>query len=303
MFLISLIKRQLKAIDSLIDETTRRLSDYDGLPDRTLVFRVRGIDKLDYYEQEYLDGKKKLYPLGKNSKTVGDYKRQRYLREKLDVLQKDKKAAEQFLTSFQDFSPEAIQRKLPLAYKGLTANSYEEHPEDDHDRPGLKSSPSAYSSLPENIYTDERFLKISAWASQKYKRNPIPLPDDPNVARDGTPMRSKGECMWYDNILFEGLPARIDPELSMQGKSRQWHKLYPDFQFMCFDGSFILVEHFGKWDDEDYAERNKRKIQEYLDCGFVIGDNLVVTSDNIDHRTNELVIIEALEKIKKRMFE
>ena len=44
------------------------------------------------------------------------------------------------------------------------------------------------------------------------------------------------------------------------------------------------------------------KLQEYLDCGIVLGDNLIVTSDNADHRTNEIMIREALDKIKKRMF-
>ncbi len=108
--------------------------------------------------------------------------------------------------------------------------------------------------------------------------------------------------MWYDDILFEKIPVRIEPVLRLCGKSGQWHSLCPDFQFRCHDGSFLLVEHFGMWDTEKYAERNKIKIQNYLDCGFVLGDNLIVTSDNADHNTNELMIIEALEKIRKRVF-
>ena len=109
-------------------------------------------------------------------------------------------------------------------------------------------------------------------------------------------------CVQLDDILFEELPARIEPELEIQGKSGQWHKLHPDFMFLCFDGTILLVEHFGRWDDERYAERNKRKIQEYLDCGFVLGDNLIVTSDNAEHCTNEKMIVMAIDMIKKRMF-
>ena len=295
MFLIALMKRTLLMLNDLIDETELRLGKYDNLPDRTLVIRNRSTSHPNYYEQDWHNGKKDLYPLGKeDNKTVIAYKHQRYLRKKLKILKVNKRAAELFLSSFKDFTPEAIQEMLPLSYKGLPVNSYEND--------GHITLPSLYNHLPENIYNDSRFQKLLAWKSEDYKRNPAPLPDDPNIARDGTPMRSKGECLWYDDILFDGLPVRVDPELLIQGKSKQWHKLYPDFQFKCFDGSTILVEHFGSWDNDEYAERNKLKIQEYLDCGFVLGDNLVGTSDNAEHRTNELMILEALEKIKRRMF-
>ena len=238
MIVIDLAKRQLAVLNDLIDETTHRLNTYKTMPDKVLTCRSRSGNNQNsyYYEEQYSNGKVTLDPLGKSeNKNVIAYKRRRYLKKLLKTLEANKAALEQFISSFKDYSPEAIQKNLP------------------------------------------------------------------NIARDGTPFRSKGECMWYDNILFEGLPVRIEPELELMGESGQWHKLFPDFMFKCFDGSVILVEHFGKWDDEKYAERNKRKIQEYLDCGFVLGDNLIVTSDNAEHCTNELMMVEALEKIKKRI--
>ena len=295
MFIVEIMKRQLLMLDDLIDETEKRLKTYDDLPDMTLVSRVRSAGCIDYYEQDWNNGNKKLYPLGKaDNKKVIAYKRQRYFREKLKLLKLDRKAIEQFLAKYKDYSPETIQKKLPVSYQELPVGRYEDT--------GANAFHKSYRHLPYNIYKDERFKKLLSWASEKYNKNPMPLPHNPNIARDGTPMRSKGECMWYDNILFEGLPVRYDPELIIQGRSGQWHKLYPDFQFKCFDGSIILVEHFGDWADERYAERNKRKIQEYLDCGFILGDNLIGTSDDIDHHTNELMMIEALDKIKERMF-
>lgn len=294
MFLIDLIKRQLNVLTQLIDETEQKLGSYDQLPDRTLTFRTRGTGKTDYYEQAYDSGKRKLYPIGKeNNDKVVAYKRQRFLREKLKILRIDKTAIENLLSSFRDYSEETVQKLLPSAYRDLSS--------DDLKLSDAEARPFFYKNVPATLYKDERFQDLVKWASAKYKRNPMPLPDDPNIARDGIPMRSKGECMWYDDIMFEGLPVRVEPELIIQGKSGQWHKLYPDFEFKCFSGDTILVEHFGKWDDEEYAERNKRKIQAYLDCGFVLGDNLIVTSDNVNHRTNELAIIEALEIIKRRV--
>ena len=294
MFLIELVKRQLRMTDDRIEETGLQLKEYDDLPG-TLVMRSRKNTDTDYYVQVWHDGMKTLHPLGKaDSKYVIAYKKKRFLQAKLKVLQADKRISEKFLKKYKGYSPEAIVVNLPRAYKGLSLNSYESV--------GTRKLPFPYGHVPDKIYNDPKFKELLEWQAMDYKRNPAKLPDNPNIARDGLPMRSKGECMWYDDILFEGLPCWVDPEIEMKGKSGQWHKLYPDFVFKCFDGTYIYVEHFGKLDDDDYAARKMRKIQEYLDCGIVLGDNLIVTSDNADHCTNELMILEALDKIKKRMF-
>jgi len=293
MSLIDLLKRKQRELAHWIDETMKRLKQYDDLPHRTLVTRTSRRGDVYYYEQSFQNNKKVLHPLGDaGDETVIAYKQQRYLRKMLKVLTKDKESVDRFLTAYQDPSPDAVQEMLPVTYRDPTRGI----------PVGSEQRTAEYARLPDSITKDERFKELVKWAKEDYKRNPYPLPQDPNIARDGTPMRSKGECLWYDNILFEELPCHVDPEIVLKGRSGQWHKLYPDFVFRCFDGSFIYVEHFGNWGDDDYAETNKHKIQEYLDCGFTLGDNLIGTSDNAEYRTNELMIVEALEKIKGRMF-
>ena len=165
MYLITIADRQLMMTDDLIDETTKRLNKYSHLPHRTLVLRVRGAGLENYYAQEWKDGIKSVYPLGKsNNKTVIAYKRQRYLRDKLKILITNKKGLKQFLKLYKDYSPEAIQEKLPTSYKGLTVNSYEDD--------GLQCFSSQYKHLPESITKDERFQELVAWAHEPYKRNP-----------------------------------------------------------------------------------------------------------------------------------
>ena len=295
MVLIDIVKRQLTMTNALIEDTKQKLKQYEHLEQKKLVVRNRNNGTADYYEQKCDGGTVTLDPLGKSdSKTVTAYKRKRYLMTKLEVLEEDKKISEKFLRKYRDYSPEVIVDALPKRYQGLPINSYE--------NTELRELPPSFGHVPDKIYADPRFQELLEWAAQDYKRNPYPLPDDPNIARDGRPMRSKGECMWYDDILFDGLPVWIDPEIKLKGKSGQWHTFHPDFIFKCFDGTYIYVEHFGYLDDDEYAEKAKRKLQEYLDCGIVLGDNLIVTSDNADHRTNEIMIREALDKIKKRMF-
>ncbi len=307
------MKRKLNAINDLISETSNRLKKYETLPKISLTYRSRAAGHLIYYNQTTHDGKKKLDRLGgPDDVIVIACKRKKYLKRLLATLETDKKAIEQFLDKYKDHSFEAIYEGLPASYKDLPARYVDDSreskpsrvlsPVEEYEGLGYSKLPAPLGNLPDSITNDPRFKELSAWAHKPYKRNPAKLPDDPNVARDGTPMRSKGECMWWDNILFEGLPCRVEPEITIKGKSGQWHRFYPDFVFKCFDGSYIYVEHFGEWDDDEYAERNKRKIQEYLDCGIVLSDNLIGTSDNANHRTNELMIIEELEKIKRRMF-
>lgn len=274
MFIIGIVKWEIRKIDWLIERVQKKLDSFVDLPNITMVVRRRGYH-LYYYAQEYVDKKKKQHFLGgPENDIVKRLKLRRFYQAMLDALQKDKKLLTKVVRHFIDYSAHEIHKHLPDSYK----------------------------NLPSKCYEDDTLRKIRDWAQQKYERNTFPIPDQPNIARDGTAMRSKGECMWYDNILFEEVPVRVDPKLHLTGKSGRTYTLCPDFQFMCADGSFILVEHFGKLDDDNYAAEKMRRIQEYLDCGYVLGDNLIVTSDTTNHTTNELMILEALDKIKKRVF-
>lgn len=275
MLIHDVAKRELRNIDRLISFTEKRLTKYKALPEKTLVCETKKSTQLYYYLQEKTGKTQRRQYLGKaDNKQVLQYKTRRFLRDLLKILRYDKKLLEHLISKYKDYSTEAVHRHLPSSYK----------------------------NLPDQCYTDQRFETLKAWAAEKYERNPFPLPANPNVARDGTAFRSKGECMWYDNILSEKIPVRVEPLLTLLGKSGTYHTISPDFLFQCADCSFLAVEHFGRWDDDKYAMDNMHKIQKYLDCGFVLGDNLIVTSDNADHNTNELMIIEALEKIRKRVF-
>ena len=275
MLIIEIIKKTLKSIDWLISNTEAKLENFRDLPDKTLVCQIKGRNQIIYYyEQERIENKQIRKYIGKaDTPKVRHYKERRFYQDTLKALYFDRELLKETVEKFIDYSPAAIHRKLPSSYK----------------------------NLPDACYVDDRFEELKAWAAEKYKRNPYPLPADPNIARDGTPMRSKGECMWYDNILFEKIPVRIEPELILTGKSGKTYKFYPDFVFMCYDGSLIIVEHFGKLDDENYAATNLPKIKDYHDCGYTLGDNLIITSDNVNHRTNELMIVDALSIIKKRI--
>lgn len=58
------------------------------------------------------------------------------------------------------------------------------------------------------------------------------------------------------------------------------NKWYPDFKVRRpRDGKIIIWEHFGMLDDVDYAVENQEKLIIYMEYGFRLLDNLIVTYD------------------------
>ena len=127
------------------------------------------------------------------------------------------------------------------------------------------------------------------------------MPKNPSVAKDGTKLRSKGELLWYTALKSAGLKFRVEPSIKLYDDEGVSHYFAPDFVVKCKDNSLIFIDHLGLLDDEGYAERFKNKVVDYLKCGYTIGDNLIITSNNINGGISELMISEAIEKIKKRV--
>ena len=69
------------------------------------------------------------------------------------------------------------------------------------------------------------------------------------------------------------------------------HGLSPDFLFKCQDGSLLAWEHLGLLGHDGYSDSVLERLNKYLDCGFVVGQNLILTSDNVYGNTNELMIL------------
>ena len=92
----------------------------------------------------------------------------------------------------------------------------------------------------------------------------------------GEVFRSRIEVHISELLLSRGVKYDYDVELKLGAKTR-----YPDFRITHpKTGKFIYLEYFGKMYDEDYAQDNLIKIQEYLKNGYVYGDNLMFFFEN-----------------------
>ena len=152
----------------------------------------------------------------------------------------------------------------------------------------------------DNMIMSELFL----WMHEPYEKNPREYPRTVNIAKDGTRVRSKSECIVYNALLDAGIPFRYDPVMSFRIVDSDGRiiviKKSPDFQIRCPDGSEILVEHAGMLKSDGYAVDLASKMQIYLTNGYIIGKTLFVTSDDVTGGIDSAEIEDLIKMLSAR---
>ncbi|WP_103981575.1 hypothetical protein [Helcococcus massiliensis] len=89
--------------------------------------------------------------------------------------------------------------------------------------------------------------------------------------------RSKSEYIIASKLKNKSIPFKYEKELFLHNYGR----VYPDFTI--FDPNTnkeIYWEHFGMMDDIEYRDKTYRKIQAYLDNGYLPGINFIMTFES-----------------------
>lgn len=146
--------------------------------------------------------------------------------------------------------------------------------------------------------------KLREWAAENYEKNTAPFGYKVIRAKDGTRVRSKSECIIYNALLDAGIPFRYDPVIKFMRKNEyneiEYISKSPDFQIMCPDGSFILIEHGGLITSSDYTKDLVSKVQLYLSNGYILGYSLFVTGDSVDGGIDSFEISRLIQMISAR---
>ena len=133
--------------------------------------------------------------------------------------------------------------------------------------------------VPIDFVADENVKELWDWANADYKRNRTPFGKKEIYALDGVRVRSKGECIWYNDFRNLWVPMRYDPVMELVNPKpgvlgpgqTVWKS--PDFLIKCIDGTYIIVEHLGFVMDDGYSEDFRQKMQIYEANGFQLGVN------------------------------
>ena len=155
-----------------------------------------------------------------------------------------------------------------------------------------------------DISADYIMKDLFRWAHETYEKNSIPFGDQVIIAKDGTRVRSKSECIIYNMLLDAVIPFRYDPVLRFTFINEKGEKISvakaPDFQIICPDRSFILIEHAGMLKKEHYSCVLAKKIQIYLTNGYILGYSLFVTGDGITGGIDSAEIDKMIKSISAR---
>lgn len=121
------------------------------------------------------------------------------------------------------------------------------------------------------------------WLNEGYRSLTIPKEE----------FRSKSEYIIASKLKNKAIPFKYEKELFLHNYGR----VYPDFAI--FDPNTnqeIYWEHFGMMDDSEYRDKTYRKIQAYLDNGYLPGINFIITFESSSKPLNYKLVEKMIAK-------
>ena len=128
--------------------------------------------------------------------------------------------------------------------------------------------------------------ELYKWAKATYRKNMKNSEQLIYETYSGIKVRSKSEQSIGNALEVRGIPYRYEPEISldmswMEGvdwlTNGRYKNVYPDFVIRTVDGKFIIWEHLGRVDLEEYRKHNMEKIAAYRQNGICDDDHLILT--------------------------
>lgn len=267
---IEIMRDQIKITEMLIDAYTKNLEpNLAG----TLTYKLR-YNQLQYYlltpVKRKSETKRKESFLGHaDNLRVQQYKNDRFYRESIKRLKHNLNTLKRTEKSYQDYSPEYIQRKLPNAYK----------------------------DLPDRCYSDPLYEELRLLMQEKQKDDPKEFPKAANITVTGQQVRSKGEVIIFNLLTSHDIPFRYEEPLKLTTPEGQSVTIHPDFVITTAAMKNIYWEHFGLLEKEDYYANFCSKVKLYHHNGITLGDNLIVTADKAGGAINSHCIDQVIKHL------
>lgn len=203
-----------------------------------------------YSRVERKTGKEKYIGV-KETEDVIQIKRYMFFCKAIEVIDRNIKAFDKFIDSYEDITPPAIQAKLRESYcdaRNVLAHTYSKEAQE--------------------------WLEQARLIKSRYK--PYKPEKLTHTAVDGTKVRSKSELSIINFLLMHGIPFVYElPVETPQGL------LVPDFTI--FDertGKVVFWEHMGMIYDEGYFMDQFDKIKKYASIHYFPNVNIIITVDD-----------------------
>ena len=264
MFRLNTISEELsqlnKALESRIEVIKKR---YKNAPEGSLRI-ISKWNKHQYYQKINIGDTEGKYIPRKEHETAIRLAQKDYDKKLLETLTNQQKAIERFL---KDYDPDAAMQ----VYEKL-------------------SEPRKELITPEFLSDDDY---IAQWLNEPYKKLGF-KPDDPEFyTAKGERVRSKSEILIADALLRNNIPYRYEYPVFSNGVIIG----APDFN--CLNVRLrkdYYWEHLGKLGDQDYSDRNVKKLEQYALSEDFDETRLILTFETDKHPLNTKVIEEKIRR-------
>lgn len=149
------------------------------------------------------------------------------------------------------------------------------------------------------VYPDEDF--VARWSAVKYAGRGFDADSPVLMTARGERVRSKSEIIIADALFRKGIPYRYEypHELLLAGaRNRKRIVVYPDFTCLNVRTHREFVwEHFGMIDVPEYCQNMASKMEMYLQNGFCMGKNFVMTTETHERPLNSMMVEAMLERL------
>lgn len=252
------ILNDLKDLKKQIEEHKSKVDQRIKTAPKGSLRIIKKWNKHQYYHRSGPDDPQGKYIPQKEHDLIAGLAQNDYDNKILKALENQQKAIDQFL---KDFDPDAAQQ----VFTHLTA--------------------ARQALVTPEFLSDEEY--IEQWMNEPYERLGFKKDDPGFYTAKGERVRSKSEILIADALLRNNIPYRLE--------------------FPVFDGKIIIGapdfkclnvrlrkdyywEHLGKLGDEDYANRNAKKLEQYARADDFDETRLILTFETDKHPLNTKVI-------------
>ena len=222
-----------------------------------------------YHIRRHENGMRKNILLGDDyADEVIRIKQQAYNKEFATILEHNKKLLEKVDGKFKPYDAESIDSNLRAIYR---------------DNTGM-------------VNKNPGFMSSDEWLKQQYSST-LPTAEKTHITADGKTARSKSELVIHNILTQLGIPFKNDVDINLRTETGEKVYKNADFVMPGKHGEYIILEHFGMLDSEDYLLRAIHKIRIYGLNGYTLNDRLFISMDGFNVSLNAQALRDMIEKL------
>ncbi len=252
--LLNDLENLAKSLEKRINQISKRIETYPGGS-----LRVSNKAKNHQFYHMTISGDHHGKYIPRKNKFFAEQLAQKdYDNKILKALEDQQKAIEEFLKNFEPDAARQVYENLTAARQALVTPEF---------------------------LSDEEY--IEQWMNEPYERLGFKKDDQEFYTSKGERVRSKSEILIADALLRNNIPYRLEYPVFDKGIIIG----APDFK--CLNVRLrkdYYWEHLGKLGDEDYSNRNVKKLEQYALAEDFDETRLILTFETDKHPLNTKVI-------------